>query len=148
VYTYKVNNYPTSYQEVPGSLLEYQLEQLEKALGFQVTHQSPAITNFLSRNKFQASNGLTVDISAYPEYKESNLTIYLQGSDKMKNGKTDVTNFYSNKVASYRKAMIEQALIELVAAVKKVSRIQNQWSFPQVNVRREYMCFPSYKFGF
>ena len=148
--TYKVNNFPVSQQTVPGSLLGYQTELLEKTLGFQVTHQSSQITDFLKRNKFQASNGLKVDISHYPEYKESNLTIYLQGDDSFKNLKTDYTQFARNYVAKARKEQIEAALRELVATVKKLYKpIIPSWSFPTRNVPPvECVCFPNYVFGF
>lgn len=150
MFTYRVNNFPVGYQEVPGSLLEYQLTPMEKSLGFQVTFQNPQVTNFLKKNRFQASNGLIVDISKYPEYKESELTIYLQGSDAMRNIKTDVTHFYSNKVRDHRKAMIESALRELVAHVKKINAWQAAWYTPQrPTVVKEYnVCYPKYIFGF
>jgi hypothetical protein len=75
----------------------------------------------LAKNKFQASNGLFVDISEYPEYKESTLTIYLRGNDWTKNLKPDATSFARNIVRDNRMAQIAQALRELVAHVKKVS---------------------------
>lgn len=148
MFTYRVNNYPVGHQTAPGSLLEYQLAKMEKALGFQVTFQSPAVTNFLKNTKFQASNGLIIDISKYPEYKESKLTIYLQGSDAMKNLKTDVTHFYSNKVRDSRKSAIESALRELVAKVKSLNAWQTNWTPRHCHQPKvEWNCFPNVIFG-
>lgn len=145
--TYRVNNVP-DYGLSDGALLSYMLQPVEKGLVLQITGQSSLITNFLSKNKFQASNGLFVDISEYPEYKESALTIYLRGNDWTKNLKLDSTGFYSNKVRDARKGQIEQALRELVAHVKKVST--PVWSYATytapVQPKMVWNCFPNYIF--
>ena len=152
--TYRVNNVPDIGCGA-GELLSYRLEPVERGIVFQVTGQSSLITNFLAKNKFQASNGLFVDISEYPEYKESTLTIYLRGGDWMQNLKLDSTGFYSNKVRDHRVAQIAQALRELVAHVKKVST--PIWNYiPPCNFAPQYVapkqpkmvwnCHPSYQF--
>jgi hypothetical protein len=94
----------------------------------------------LKKNKFQASNGLFVDISEYPEYKESNLTIYLRGRNSLYNTKVDATPFARNFVAKARKSQIEQALRELVAHVKKIYTPMFAYRKPQANF--VYNCQP------
>ena len=141
--TYRVNNMPDIGCGV-GELLSYRLQPVEKGLVLQVTGQSSLITNFLAKNKFQASNGLFVDISEYPEYKESTLTIYLRGSNWMNNLKLDSTSFHSNNVRDHRKAQIEQALRELVAHVKKVST--PVWNYIPAQPKMVWNCYPNYIF--
>lgn len=144
--TYKVNEYGCGNAMHP--ILDYTLTEVEKGLVFQIHNQSPLITNFLRKNKFQASNGLTIDISEYPEYKESKLTVYLRGNNGFYNTKPDVTGFYSNLVRDNRKAMINAALKELVGYVKKLNA-WNPWVVPglcafqpQFTPRpKDYICF-------
>jgi len=144
VITYKVNECFAGNAMHP--MLEYSLDPVEQGLVFQIQNQSPLVTNFLQKNKFRASNGLTVDVSEYPEYKESALTIFLRGGNAYYNTKPDGTGFYSNLVRDSRKRMIDQALKELVAQVKRQSQ-WNPWNrgyqFPgYIPAPKEYTCFP------
>lgn len=148
--TYRVNNVP-DFGCMEGSLLSYNLQPIPQGLAFQVKGQSPMITNFLKKNKFQASNGLFVDVAQYPEYKESELTIYLRGDDWTQNLKVDTTPFARDYVRDARKRQIEQALRELVSHVKKVSTpVWNyipqpkMYSVPQP--KTVWNCFPTYVF--
>lgn len=141
--TYTVNNVP-GVSSGTGALLSYRLEPVEKALVFQVTEQSPLVTKFLQKQNFQASNGLVIKSSEYPEYRESELTIYLRGNNWMKNGKLDSTHFYSNKVRDDRAARIRQALKELVSTVKKTSSYC--FPMPQRQPKVAWNCEPIFVF--
>ena len=111
----------------PAVELEYILKSEEKALTFQITSQSQAITDFLKKNRFLASNGLVIAVDEFPEFKDSTNHLYLRGSDSFNNFKLDVTYFYSNKVRDGKKAIIDQALKELVKFVQTQVNAQYPW---------------------
>jgi hypothetical protein len=111
----------------PAVELEYILKSEEKALTFQITNQSQAITDFLKKNRFLASNGLVIAVDEFPEFKDSTNHLYLRGSDSFRDFKLDVTYFYSNKVRDGKKTIIDQALKELVKFVQAQVNAQHLW---------------------
>jgi hypothetical protein len=101
--------------------LRYDLIPVERALVFQVLDQSPEVTNFLRKvGSFQASNGLRIATADFPEFKDSENTIFLRGSDKAKDGKVDTTRFVTNIIRDKKAVMVHQALKELVDTVKSL----------------------------
>ena len=102
-----------------NTMLEYTLTSVENGLIFQINGQSADISSFLANNSYRAKNGLLIAASEFPEFKDSKNTIFLRGSDSVKNTKLDVTRFVSNKVRDNKKEMIKDALKEFVAFVKK-----------------------------
>ena len=123
---------PGYYQPTSNpTLLDYSLKPLKNALGFQVHEQHPAVTAFLKRNKFRASNGVVIDISAYPEIEESmkngDFIVYLRGDDFRRDNKTDVTRFVGDLQRDGHKKAIEKALKELIQAVKNTNTTYDQY---------------------
>jgi len=126
--------YLCGYVPVLKTALKYKLEKAENALVFQVLAQSADITAFLSRNHFQATNGLRIAIAKYPEFKESKNVIFLRGSDEDNNFKLDVTRFVGRMQRDNAYDMFNAATKELVDTVKKLSyaypvKIANRPSF-------------------
>lgn len=112
-----VVGYP-GYRYKPEVELDYILKAEEKALTFQVTKQSQAITDFLKKNRFMATNGLIIAVDEFPEFKDSTNHLYLRGSDSFRNLKLDTTPFGSIKIRDGKEKMIRQALRELVQTVQ------------------------------
>lgn len=102
----------------PATHLKYRLEKAENALVFQVLEQSPDVTAFLNKFNFRASNGLTVAIDKYPEFKLSKNTIFLRGSDAKEAYKLDTTRFAGRVYRDGAANMFNEALKELVETVK------------------------------
>jgi len=100
--------------------IDYTLKKVEKGLLFQVNYQSPAVSEFLRNNRFQASNGLIIAASEFPEFKESKNTVYLWGSDKTRNGKLDATSFTHNFKRDNAYNMLKQAMLEFVEYVQSL----------------------------
>lgn len=98
--------------------IDFTLKKVEKGLLFQVNYQSPAVSDFLRNNRFQASNGLIIASSEFPEFKESKNTVYLWGSDSTRNGKLDATSFTHNFKRDSKYDMLRQALVEFVEFVQ------------------------------
>lgn len=111
----------------PTVELEYIIKSEEKALTFQITKQSKAITDFLKKNRFLASNGLIIAVDEFPEFKDSTNHLYLRGSDSFNNFKLDVTYFYSDKVRDGKRSIIESALKELVEFVQTQVNAEYLW---------------------
>ena len=103
------------------TLLKYVMVPVKQAVEFQILEQSDKITNFiygLRDATFQASNGMRIGISDFPEFKDSENTIFLQGSNKKLDLKVDTTRFVSDNVRDKKIAMVKEALAELVRAAK------------------------------
>ena len=116
---YIVNKFRTE-----EDLLAYSLKSAEHALIFKVDYQSDIITRFLKKNGYRAKNGLLITANKYPEFKDSENTIFLQGSDTSRNGKIDTTRFVGNMQRDKKKAMIQEALAEFVDFVKQSIKAQ------------------------
>lgn len=104
---------------IPKVVLEYSLKSVDDALVFQVTEQSKAISDFLKKNRFQASNGMIIAADEYPEIKDSTNHIYLRGSNSVKDLKLDVTRFVGKKQLENKEAIIRAALKEFVEFIGK-----------------------------
>lgn len=107
--------------------LDYILKAEEKALTFQVTKQSQAITDFLKKNRFMSSTGIIIAVDEFPEFKDSQNTLFLRGSDSFYNSKLDTTPFGSNQIRDGKERMIRQALRELVETVQNQVNAQYPW---------------------
>jgi len=106
--------------------LDLNLQYDNKAL-LTITHQSPKIKDFfdflgrMGKDHYLTKSGIRVAMSAFPEWKDSKNTLYLQGSWKHRNHITDTTRFVNN--STYRKnkvKLLEDALKEFVGEVRKV----------------------------
>lgn len=102
--------------------LAYTLKEVESGLIFQITEQSKDITDFLNANSYRATNGMLISSSKYPEFKDSEYTIFLRGNDPKYDFKLDVTRFVGNMQRDKRKAQIKAALREFVDHIKNASR--------------------------
>ncbi|TFH25413.1 hypothetical protein E4G67_01035 [Candidatus Bathyarchaeota archaeon] len=134
--TYKVNpspcmgfGYPTftpfglgyaPANNVPkDTVLEYTLDKLDHALYFKVHFQHPAATAILKQGKYQAKNGMIIDISERPELRDSMNTIYLRGSDSKYDTRGDVTTFTHNFKRDNRYTLVRDAIKEFANFVRK-----------------------------
>ena len=123
--TYRANPSFSSYGYSGSTLLDYSLKPMKNALGFQIHTQHPVLTQFLSNNKFRASNGIVIDISVKPEIVESmkdgDFIIYLRGNNSKYDSKVDITRFVGELQRDGHKKAIEKALKEFVQHVKSNS---------------------------
>ena len=101
--------------------LDYTIKKVEKGLLFQVNNQSPQITDFLKKNRFQASNGMIIASAEFPELKDSTNHIYLWGAESRKNGKLDATSYTHNFKRDNKYEIVKQALREFVEYVDAIS---------------------------
>jgi len=98
--------------------LDFYLKKTENALIFQITYQSPDITDFLASNTYRTKNGLLIAGGSYPEFKDSKNTIYLRGKDSSRDWKLDVTRFVGNMQRDNKYEMVKEALTEFVDFIK------------------------------
>lgn len=86
-----------------GLLLEYSLTPLKNALVFTLHRQHPNITDFLNKvGAYHASNGTIVKLGElFPEWKESEGIIYLDGTNGRALNRPDITRLAP--VQRYRK---------------------------------------------
>lgn len=112
--------FPAFRAYAPKTELSYTLKKAENSLVFQVNGQSDDITAFLQKNHYRAKNGLLISSDQYPEFKDSRNTIYLQGSNKGKSAKLDVTRFVGNMQRDAKAEMIHEALAEFVDYIKSL----------------------------
>jgi hypothetical protein len=110
--------YFANFKPAEKTNLEYTIKEAENSLIFQVNNQSADITEFLKSNSYRASNGMLIASSSFPEFKDSDFTLFLRGDSKSSDYKLDVTRFASNMVRDKRKAQIAQAIRELVDFIK------------------------------
>ena len=107
----------------PATKLAYTLKKAENSLIFQVNEQSADITNFLANSSYRAKNGMLIAGSHFPEFKDSEYTLYLRGDDKSHDYKLDVTRFVGNMQRDKRATQIEEALKEFVGFIKSSSSL-------------------------
>ena len=100
-------------------MLSVYLEPFEKAIAFQVTSQSPTITDFINRGgAFLASNGWKVTIQKGPELDVKNKVIYLRGSDSSLDLRVDrIWDIKDNYSRVMYITQIDKALNELVSTL-------------------------------
>jgi len=111
------------------SLLEYHLLPYEGGVVFQIVSQHPAVTAFLEQQPyrlFTAANGVRISTGTlFPQWKESDNFIYLDGTMGARLKKIDKTYFqtmFANQGRTVRDNKIrlfKNALEELVDTVKE-----------------------------
>lgn len=110
----------TGFSNVPkDTVLEYTLDKLDHALYFEIHFQHPVVAAMLKNGKFQAKNGMIIDISERPELRDSMNTIFLRGSDSSYNKRGDVTTFTHNFKRDNRYTLVRDAIKEFAAFVRK-----------------------------
>lgn len=107
--------------------LKYSLVPAECACEFQILEQSPVVTEFLKKNTFQSSRGLTIGLSEFPEFKESKNQLFLRGWNKSEDLKVDITRFVRNSIRDNKMEIVKQSLKELVDAVKKYEAAKSSY---------------------
>lgn len=103
--------------------LSYTLTKVEDGLVFQVNEQSENITEFLKNGNYRAKNGMLIAASRYPEFKDSEYTLFLRGKDSSHDSKLDVTRFVGNMQRDKRYNQIKDALKEFVSFVKANTKV-------------------------
>ena len=108
-------------------MLQYLLTKGDKALMFHITQQSQEVYDFLSQYNFEAKNRILIKIDnrpghGFPEWKESQTTLYLRGGKTQRDLNIDITPFGSNKVRNERFDQITAALKEFIDYLKAHQR--------------------------
>jgi hypothetical protein len=111
--------YMTERNVPKDTVLEYTLDKLDHSLYFKIHYQHPAATAILKQGKFQAKNGMIIDISERPELRDSMNTIYLRGSDSKYDTRGDVTTFTHDFKRDNRYSLVRDAIKEFAAFVRK-----------------------------
>lgn len=113
------------------TVIEYTLDKLDHALMFQINYQNPIVKSILSKGKFMASNGITIEINNKPEARISEWKVYLRGAYSEYNKLIDITTFTHN----YKR---DNAYTAVKVAMKEFG------SFARKNARFAYNSFSSF----
>jgi hypothetical protein len=115
------------------TVIEYTLDKLDHALMFQINYQNPIVIDILSKGKFMASNGMTIEISNKPEAKISEWKIFLRGAYSDYDKLTDITTFTHNYKRDNAYSAVRLAMKEFGSFVRwraqKSARFPSQSSY-------------------
>lgn len=101
-------------------MINYNLMPFERAFAFQITSQNTKVDDFMkSTGTFISSNGWKIKVAKMPEVNVFSKTIYLQGSNSLRDLRIDRTwNLPSNSFRDTVISEVSNAITELISSVK------------------------------